>query len=164
MEGRAWYLVQCKPGETQRALENLENQCYECYLPMIGVERIRNRKRRVMDEPLFPGYLFIHLDQWEDNWQPIRSTRGVSRLVAFGGLPLSVDQELIDLLKQRCIQQAIVEALKPGERVMVTEGPFSGLNAVFEAYDGEERVMILLNILHAQQRLSLPISSIAKIH
>lgn len=35
-------------------------------------------------ESLFPGYLFIQLDQLNDNWHPIRSTRGVNQLVTFG--------------------------------------------------------------------------------
>ena len=162
MADREWYLVQCKVGETQRALENLENQSYECFLPMIGVEKIRNRKRRLVQEPLFPGYLFIHMDQWEDNWQPIRSTRGVTKLVAFGGYPVAVDNDLVELLKQRCAQQEMLAALNEGERILIKEGPFAGLEAIFESYDGNERVIILLNFLNKQQKLTLPIGSVSK--
>lgn len=162
MADREWYLVQCKVGDTLRALENLENQSYVCFLPLIGVERIRKRKRCTVQEPLFPGYLFIHLNQWEDNWQPIRSTRGVIRLVAFGGMPIAVDNTLVDILKQRCAQQEMVAALNEGERVLINEGPFAGLDAVFQSYDGNERVIIFLNFLNKQQKLTLPLGSIGK--
>ncbi|RML53195.1 Transcription antitermination protein RfaH, partial [Pseudomonas syringae pv. maculicola] len=49
-----------------------------------------------VEEALFPGYLFIHMDQVHDNWYPIRSTRGVSRIVTFGGHPVPVRDHLIE--------------------------------------------------------------------
>lgn len=162
MEGRDWYLVQCKVGETLRALENLENQHYQCFMPLMRVEKIRNRKRIIVEEPLFPGYLFIHLDQLLDDWQPIRSTRGVTRLVAFGGMPLAVDQAFINELQSRCSKQKAMQALRKGEKVRITEGPFRELEAVFESFDGDERVVLLLSLLHRQQRLVVPVSSIHK--
>lgn len=163
MDGRDWYLVQCKPGETLRALEHLENQQYECYLPLVTLEKIRQRKRHLCQEPLFPGYLFIHLDQLDDNWQPIRSTRGVTRLVGFGGLPLPVDDSLVSALKMRCNKMLPKASLEKGEKVRITEGPFCDLEAIFEAFDGNERVILLMNLLHQQQRLTLPTTSICKI-
>ena len=162
MDGRDWYLVQCKSGETQRAFEHLQNQQYDCYLPIMRVEKIRKRKRVTIDEPLFPGYLFIRLDQLTDDWQPIRSTRGVTRLVSFGGLPLAIDQDLIVALQTRCKIQSAPCALQQGEKVRITEGPFRDLEAVFESFDGDERVVLLLNLLQRQQRLTVPVSSIHK--
>lgn len=163
MEGRDWYLVQCKVGETLRALENLENQHYQCFMPLMRVEKIRKRKRVILEEPLFPGYLFIHLDQLVDDWQPIRSTRGVARLVAFGGMPLAVDQAFINELQSRCSIQKAMQTLRKGEKVRITEGPFRELEAVFESFDGDERVVLLLSFLHRQQRLVVPVGSIHKV-
>ncbi|WP_417586066.1 transcription/translation regulatory transformer protein RfaH [Nitrincola sp.] len=163
MDGRDWYLVQCKPGETLRALEHLENQQYECYLPLVMMEKIRQRKRLLCQEPLFPGYLFIHLDQLDDNWQPIRSTRGVTRLVGFGGLPLPVEDSLVMALKRRCNTMESKTSLEKGQMVRITEGPFCDLEAIFEAFDGDQRVVLLMNLLHQQQRLTLSASSICKI-
>ncbi|KGK43285.1 hypothetical protein LH51_01240 [Nitrincola sp. A-D6] len=163
MDGRDWYLVQCKPGETQRAFEHLQNQQYDCYLPIIRVAKIRKGKRVTLDEPLFPGYLFIHLDQLTDDWQPIRSTRGVTRLVSFGGLPLAIDSALIAALKTRCETKTTLCSLQKGEKVRITEGPFRELEAMFESFDGDERVVLLLNLLQHQQRLVVPVSSIHKV-
>lgn len=162
METRDWYLVQCKPQETTRAQEHLCNQGYETFLPLIEQERIRRRKRVKVIEPLFPGYLFIHLDAVADNWQPIRSTRGVLRLVSFGGLPLPVGDGLIAAIKQRCDTVQTKTALEKGDSVRIVEGAFSNLEAIFDSFDGEERVVILLNLLQQQQRISLPISSIRR--
>ena len=98
---RHWYLLQCKPRQDERAEENLLRQGYHCYRPQHQRERILRGQRQTVSESLFPGYLFIQLGPL-DNWAPLRSTRGVSRLVAFGNQPLPVSAELIAQLRRRC--------------------------------------------------------------
>ena len=128
----------------------------------LWAEKVRRGKRRLFKEPLFPGYLFIRLDKQIDNWAPIRSTRGVTKLVAFGGLPVAVNESLVELLKQRCEQCDLIAALSSGEKIVISEGPFAGLEAVFQSYDGNERVVILLNMLNKIQEISLPLTSVSK--
>ena len=96
-----WYLVHTKPRQEKSALENLHRQGYQCYLPTIPSEKLRQGPLTVADEPLFPRYLFIRLGQGDSakSWAPIRSTKGVSRLVSFGIEPARVDGGLIELLR-----------------------------------------------------------------
>ncbi len=160
---RAWYLLQTKPRQDARALENLEFQGYDCFAPFMTVERIRAGKRCELSEPLFPGYLFIYLDPLADNWRPIRSTRGVSRLVTFNDAPLPVAHNIVDQLRKRVAgekKQPAVSVLKPGDPVRVADGPFAELDALFECYDGTERVVILLNLMQQRQRLVMPLANI----
>lgn len=159
---RAWYLLQTKPKQDARALENLENQGFECFAPVLEVERIRAGKRREVAEPLFPGYLFIHLDQVSDNWRPIRSTRGVSRLVTFNDTPLPVADDIIEQLRQRMSEADHQDALKSGDPVRICQGAFAELDAIFDCYDGTERVVILLNLMHRTQRLTMPLANIRR--
>ena len=72
-----WYVVQSKPGQAERAAQELQNQGFEVFCPTIKVERVRSGKRMEKIEPLFPGYVFIELSELTSNWRPIRSTRGV---------------------------------------------------------------------------------------
>src|SRR5262245_58816875 len=90
-----WYLVHCKPREDQRAVENLERQHFECYRPLRAFERLRDGRKYLAAEALFPGYLFIRLDHRNDNWHVIRSTRGVHQIVRFNEYPLPVRDEII---------------------------------------------------------------------
>lgn len=152
-----WYLIQTKPRQEARAEEHLCRQNFECYRPLRTQPTSKAQSKHV--EPLFPGYLFIRLDRDQDNWYPIRSTRGVSRVVSFGGQPLPVQDELIDQLRQRIAApdaSAATPAFQPGERVHVTGGGFQDLEAIFVATDGEQRSIILLNLLQRQQRVRVP--------
>lgn len=159
-EGKAWYLVQCKPRQDERAEEHLGRQGYECFRPHCQRERLVRGRILLQKESLFPGYLFVRLAA-DANWAPLRSTRGVSRLVGFGGMPLPIGDELIAELERRA-QPAPQPILQPGDKVRITAGSFAELDAIFLAMDGEERVTLLMNLLHREHRLSLPLASIHK--
>ena len=156
-----WYVVQCKPREERRALENLERQGFSCYLPMLAVEKLRHGSVRPIPEPLFPGYLFISLDELTGNWYPIRSTRGVIQLVRVREYPIPMPDRVIEGICARLASHTPrIPYLKPGERVRITEGPFSEVEAIFIANDGQERVVLLMNILNHEQRMSFPAGTV----
>ncbi len=146
-----WYLIQTKPRQELRAEEHLRRQHFECYLPQKSTDGTTR-------EPLFPGYLFIHLDRHQDNWYPIRSTRGVARVVAFGGEPTPVQDGLIEQLRQRLAQQekSASQSFQPGERVQIRGEGFEEIVAIFLSNDGQHRAVILLNLLQRQQRVRVP--------
>jgi transcriptional antiterminator RfaH len=159
-----WYLVQCRARQEERALEHLERQGFECYRPLYERERIRRGRRHLASVALFPGYLFIRLDRIHDNWLPICSTRGVIQIVRFNEYPLPVSDEIIEHIRGRIASELLREPyLKAGERVVITKGTFSGIEAIFVASEGDERAMLLLNILHSEQTLSFPIASVRKL-
>jgi transcriptional antiterminator RfaH len=160
-----WYVVHCKPREDERAQEHLERQGFTCFLPRLSVEKLKKGRKVEVREPLFPRYLFVKLDRVNDNWYAIRSTRGVIQIVRFNEYPLPVQDEIVEMIRDRLANGARprVPLLQPGEHVRITEGAFAHLEAIFVANDGNERVMLLMNILHSEQTLSFPISSIQKV-
>lgn len=153
-----WYLVQCKPRQDERAEENLVRQGYECSRPACQRVREVRGKHKVVLESLFPGYLFIHMPRGA-NWAPLRSSRGVARVVAFGGQPVPVGQGLVEQLQARA-QTAVLSPFKPGDKVTVRNEGFTGLDSIFMCMDGEERVILLINLMNRQQKISLPVASI----
>ncbi len=161
-----WYLVHTKPRQEKCALQCLEQQGYQCYLPTLISERLRQGSLTVRGEPLFPRYLFIRLGQGQtaQSWVPIRSTRGVSRLVSFGVEPAKVDDRLIEILRnQEVAAQAEPERLfKSGERVMLTDGAFVGLEAVYQMADGDQRVIVLIELMNQSVAMRVAPSSLQR--
>jgi transcriptional antiterminator RfaH len=145
----SWYLVHTKPRQEDVALANLERQGYECYLPQMRIERIRRRKAEVATEPMFPRYLFVRLDSSDQgkSWSPIRSTLGVSQLVHFGARAAKVDDTLVALLRQRERGLPTEAMFHSGDSVVITDGPFAGIEAIYQTADAERRAFILLEIL-----------------
>ena len=162
-----WYLIHTKPRQEKSALQNLTQQGYACYLPILPTEKLRQGNLTVADEPLFPRYLFIQLGMGDSarSWSPIRSTRGVSRLVSFGNEPAKVDDRLIDLLKsqEEAVQGQPQRLFTPGERVRLTDGAFAGIEGIYQMADGESRVMVLIELLSKPVQLRIAPSSLRKI-
>ncbi|MDQ7727304.1 transcription/translation regulatory transformer protein RfaH [Halomonas sp. SpR8] len=160
----SWYVIQCKGGESFRAAEHLTNQGFEVFHPVLNSQRKRQGKLTTVTEPLFPYYLFIRLDQVASDWRPIRSTRGVLRLLTFGNRPVATPDALIDALRaQPHRQEGTHTYFCAGEKVTITDGPFKDLEAIFTRCKGEERAIVLLNVLNRPQHLDLPIDTLSKV-
>ena len=81
------------------------------------------------------------------SWSPIRSTLGVSQLVHFGARAAKVDGNLVDLLRKRERAMPTEAMFHSGDSVVVTDGPFTGIEAIYQTADAERRAFILLEIL-----------------
>lgn len=164
VKGPQWYLIHCKPREDERALENLVRQGYECYRPVSRIERLQHGRKIILLESLFPRYLFIHLDSLENNWYPIRSTRGVSEIVRFNNKPAPVRDEIVERIRRRPASLPKVEPyLKRGERAEVNHGAFIAVDAIFLASEGGERVVVLLNMMQKDQQVVFPLQAVRKV-
>lgn len=156
-----WHVVQTKARQEFRALEQLQNQRYVCFLPTIQVEKIIHGKLETRIEPMFSRYLFIRLDATNCNWSPIRSTRGVSNLVSFGGRFATLPDVCVEAIER--MPQATSERLfAHGDRVAITHGPFAGLEGIYQLPDGEARALVLIDLMNQPQKLKFAIDALRK--
>ena len=158
-----WFLLQTKSRQESRAVENLERQGVDSFCPMIRVEKVSRGNRIVKQEVLFPSYLFVNFNQTSVSATTVRSTRGVSHFVTCAGSPVMVPDTLIEQLQKRTdpTNAELVSNLpRVGDSLEVIEGPFRGLNAVFSQIDGDQRAVVLINLLNQQVEASIPLSSL----
>lgn len=161
LEKLAWYLLQCKSRAEHRAQQNIENQGYTTYLPQGFITKKRQGQHQKCLEPLFPGYLFIQLNLETANFNALRSTRGVLKFVRFGSHPTPVPCQLVENLQMAQAAQSEAnqtdasqnKGLPKGTQVTILEGPFAGLEGLYEQPEGELRCYLLLDFLGKQQRL-----------
>jgi len=162
-----WYLVHTKPRQEKCALLNLEQQGYQCYLPIRPSEKFRQNSLTVTNEPLFPRYLFIRLGlgEYSKSWAPIRSTRGVSRLVTFGIAPAKVEERLINFLKaqESTGQPQRRRRFEHGEVVRLSGWAFGGIEGIYQMADGEHRSMILIELLSRLVSVRVTTASLQKV-
>ncbi len=155
----AWYLLQCKPRQEQRAVDNLELQQFEVFLPQVAVQRQNRGKRITQIEALFPGYLFVRFDPKFISAAVVRSTRGVSRFVQFGAQLCAVPDPIVCALMEHtaddsCPIQAVALPNK-GDTVQITEGSFKGVNAIYQEPDGDKRSFLLIELIGKQTTISM---------
>lgn len=156
-----WFAVLTKPRAEAEAAMCLTRQGFLCLYP-----RTRRTVRAasgmvVRTEALFPRYLFLQSDPDLQSLAPVRSTRGCLGLVRFGGEPARVPESVIEQIRSHIDGDDGFVRLAPppmvrGTPVRIKEGPFTGLDAVFEADEGHERVRLLLTLLGSEREVVVP--------
>ena len=145
-----WYLLSTKPRSEKTACDNLNNQGHETFLPTLA--HTNNPKA------LFPGYIFVK-PRLGSSYVSIKSTRGVKQFIRFGDIFPGISESLIKYLRTR-IENFETLAMhqkkyQKGQIVYVENGPFKNFEAVFDAYDKDKNVFILLKFLESTQRVKL---------
>lgn len=158
---QSWFAVLTKPRAEAEA---------QLWLNRQGFETLFARTRRtvraaagmvVRTESLFPRYIFLRSDPSLQSLEPVRSTPGVSTIVRFGGEPAVVADAVIDQIRVRIdpdngFVRLAPPQLQPGAKVRINEGPFSGMDAIFTARHGEDRVRLLLSLLGSEREIVVP--------
>lgn len=153
----AWYVAKTKPTK-ERWLETYLTQKMgvDVFLPIIR----RPAGSKVRWEPLFPSYLFCQVDFESDDWPGVRWAPGLSYFLGTGDEIVPVSDELVANLKQRVSwwnDGGYTPRFAPGERVVVTSGPFSGLEGIFQRYiPARQRCQVLLQFLGQPNKVELP--------
>jgi transcriptional antiterminator RfaH len=141
------------------AKENLQRQEYNVYLPLASIRHRKRGKSYYLPGPMFPLYLFVYLNDGIDDWGPIRSTIGVSKLVYFGKTPARVPSGLIETLRGREDAEGLQimpdKNFNVGDRVLISQGMFEGYEAIIHAKSEQKRSLLLLSLIESFIKIEL---------
>lgn len=158
-----WYALRSKPRKEDIVYRQVRAQGFESFYPRLRVNPVNPRSRKV--RAYFPGYLFIYADLEEVGLSVFQWMPHSIGLVSFGGEPANVPDNLIYAIRKRVEEIAaaggeIFDGLKSGDVVRISDGPFKGYEAIFDArLPGTERVRVLLELLGNQRRVPIELSA-----
>lgn len=156
---RHWFAVQTQPHAEETASRHLHRQGFQPYLPRIGRTIRHARRSQFVLRPLFPGYLFVHLDPESCRWRAVNSTVGVAHLLVDGHGPLTVPGEVIEAIRAREDDGGLVQLddpLQPGDPVTLGAGPFLDVSGLFQGVNETCRVNVLLHVLGRPVQVTVP--------
>lgn len=152
-----WYVARTRTGSEMRALWHLNNQGYSAYLPRYR-KKIRHARRvEISLRPLFPGYIFVLVDEDTPHWRPINSTVGVIELVSANGRPQAVPDSIIDNIRAREDQDGVVTMmssdLHKGDEVLFHDGILSDARGLLSEVSDDQRVVVLMKLMGREVRV-----------
>jgi transcription antitermination factor NusG len=156
----SWFAAYTYPRHEKKVAEYLFAAGVECFLPLYKESRLWNNGLRVVvEKPLFPSYLFVHVDASES--VKILRTPSVASLVTVAGVPVPLPRHEIEALKLGVSQLDLAPHpyLRQGDRVRVKSGPFAEQEGVLVVCKNRWRVVICIDLL--MQAVSVEIDSSA---
>ena len=122
---KSWFAVYTKPRSEKKVAERFSRLNIENYCPLNKVHRQWSDRKKVIEEPLFTSYVFVHIDSSEQ--QTVRQTDGVINFVYWVGKPAVVRDEEIDMIKRFLNEFENVKAerteINPNDLVRIVNGP-----------------------------------------
>lgn len=164
-----WYLAYTKPRQEHVAALNLQQQQFEVYLPLYKTRK-RKTEGGYIDSypPMFPRYLFFRPTQAEQSLSVIRSTKGISNLVAISLQLATIHDAIVDDIRQaealrNQLNLTLSPKLRAGTKVRISAGSLQGLEGLVES-STNKRLVLLLDILGQHTKVSLDSDNIEEIN
>jgi transcription antitermination factor NusG len=147
-ERQLWFALQVRPRHEKTVSTILAAKGYERFLPTCRLRRRWSDRIKVIEQPLFPGYVFCRSHTCLLG--VARETPGITRIVSFGGRPYPLAEEEIEAL-QRVVESkrevCPVPYLKIGEKVQVITGPLTGIRGIITQLKKRERLIISVDLI-----------------
>ncbi|HML96322.1 MAG TPA: UpxY family transcription antiterminator [Thermodesulfobacteriota bacterium] len=149
-EERNWYAVHTRSRHEKRAAWDLDERNVEAFLPLRETLcKWKDRKKRIQ-MPLFPGYLFVRIDPRDS--LDVLGAKGVVRILGSSGVPVPVPEEEIDAAR-KLVRSGIPCAPFPydfeGREAVITGGPLEGLRGRIESQRGGFRLILSVHLIRS---------------
>lgn len=159
-----WYVLQCWVRKESMIANQLEGQGFECFLPKYKCIREWSDRKKEVEQPLFPGYIFCRFDYTRRRAAVV--TPGVLQVVGCGRTPIPVEDREIEAI-QLAIASGIPSQpwpyLEVGERVRIHTGKLSGLEGILVNFKGNHRVVLSVSLLQRSVALEVDLSWVASL-
>lgn len=157
-KGPRWYAIYTRSRYEKKVSMELEERGLEHFLPLVPQLRYWKDRKKIVNMPIFPGYVFVNINISEK----IRVLRanGVVRFIEFNGSPSPIPDAQIEDVRQLLKYPDRVETasyFNCGDPVEITAGPFSGIRGKIIHSRGKQRLLIGIEIIH--QAISVEIDS-----
>ena len=143
-----WYAITVKPQAEKPVVAALQQKSYETFFPVISTERRWSDRKKRIETPLIPGYVFCRFNA--EQRLPVMTTPGVRDIVGFGRQAAAVEESELAALRRMVESGALVEPceyLERGDAVEVTAGPMRGLRGYLLEIKGACRVAVSVGLL-----------------
>ena len=137
----------------------LETQGFECFLPKYKSVREWSDRKKEVEQPLFPGYVFCRFEYSQR--RPIVVTPGVLQVVGCGRSPMPVEQREIEAIQFAIASEVPSQPwpyLAIGERVRIHMGKLSGLEGILVNFKGNHRVVLSVSLLQRSVALEVDLA------
>ncbi len=173
--GRRWYVLHTYSGLEEAVGHNLkqriesmdmEDKIFNVLVPKEKKIRIKNGKRKIVEEKIYPGYILVEMIVTDDSWYVVRNTPHVTGFVGSGTTPTPVSEEEIKSLQKRMgVEEPEFQIdVAKGDAIRISDGPFKNMDGkVVNIDDARGKIKVLVSMFGRETPVELDFLQIKKI-
>ncbi len=173
--GRQWYVIHTYSGYEENVKHNLEariesfdmqDKIFQVLVPKEKKIKIKNSKRTVVEEKIFPGYVLVEMIVTDDSWYVVRNTPNVTGFVGSGTIPTPIaEKEVQSLMARMNVEEPThkidVEVDTP---VRIVDGPFKNFEGKVSSVDADRgKIKVLVSMFGRETPVELDALQVKKI-
>lgn len=174
-QGRRWYAVHTYSGYEENVAHNLkqriesmdmEDKIFHILIPTEKKIKIKNGKRKIVTEKIFPGYVLVEMVVTDASWYVVRNTPNVKGFIGSGTTPTPLSGKEISMLQKRMgVEEPKYKIdVSVGSPVRINDGPFKGYEGkVSEIDEAKGKVKVLVGMFGRETPVELDFLQIKKI-
>lgn len=174
-QGRRWYVLHTYSGYEENVSRNLrqriesmdmEDKIYNVLIPTENRIRIKNGKRKIVTEKIFPGYVLVEMVVTDDSWYVVRNTPNVTGFIGSGTTPTPIaETEVRALLERMGVAEPKYKIdVEVNSAVRITDGPFKEFEGkVAEVDEGRGKVKVLVSMFGRETPVELDFLQVKKL-
>ena len=173
-QGKRWYVLHTYSGYEENVERNLrqriesmdmQDKIFDVLIPKEKKIKIKNGKRKVVEEKIFPGYVLVQMVVTDDSWYVVRNTPNVTGFVGAGTTPVPIeDTEVKDIQGKMGVEEPKYEIdVTPGAAVKIVDGPFKNFDGKVSDVDKDRgKIKVLVSMFGRETPVELDFLQIKK--
>ncbi len=173
--GRRWYVLHTYSGYEENVKRNLEqriasfdmqDKIFSVMVPKEKKIKIKNGKRQVVEEKVFPGYVLVEMIVTDDSWYVVRNTPNVTGFIGSGTTPVPIDpKEMAKLQGRMDVEEPTHKIdIEVDDPVKIVDGPFKNFEGKASAVDeARGKVKVLVSMFGRETPVELDALQVKKI-
>ncbi len=174
-EGRRWYVIHTYSGYEENVVRNLkqriesmdmEDRIFNVLIPTEKKIKIKNGKRKVVEEKIYPGYVLVEMIVTDDSWYVVRNTPNVTGFIGTGTTPTPVsDEEMAGLQKRMGMEEPKYKIdFALSDTIQIVDGPFKTFEGKISEIDEERgKVKVLVSMFGRETPVELDFLQVKKV-
>src|SRR3989344_1293425 len=170
-----WYVIHTYSGYEDAVAKNLkqrieslamEDKIFNVLVPKEKKIKIKNGKRKTVEEKIYPGYVLVEMIVDDESWYVVRNTPRVTGFLGAGTTPIPVSvKDMEDLMKRMQAGEPEFQIdFEVGANVKVLDGPFKGFDGKVSEIDQERgKIKVLVNMFGRDTPVELDSLQIKKV-
>jgi len=158
-----WYLIYTKPQHEKKVYSRLTELNVDCFLPTRKTLRTWHDRRKYVEEPLFPSYVFIYLKELRNYYQGME-VEGALYYVRTGKEVARVSDTVVNNIKLAAVHAKDLEVsdsqFRPGQQLVINQGALTGLSCEIVQYNNKQKLLVRVDLLKRNILLTVPVDCV----